>query len=43
MKISNSIFFTTCCEEALSHYAQCGLGRVTENRFGVQWMLDCAA
>ena len=28
--ISNYLFFTTTCEQALEFYAQCGLGQVTE-------------
>jgi uncharacterized glyoxalase superfamily protein PhnB len=30
MQLSNYLFFTTTCEEALAFYAQCGLGRVVE-------------
>ena len=30
MQLSNYLFFTTACEQALAFYAQCGLGRVTE-------------
>lgn len=28
--MSNYLFFTTTCEQALTFYAQCGLGRVVE-------------
>jgi PhnB protein len=30
MQLSNYLFFTTTCEQALEFYAQCGLGKVTE-------------
>jgi PhnB protein len=30
MQLSNYLFFTTTCEQALAFYAQCGLGKVTE-------------
>ncbi len=30
MQLSNYLFFTTTCEDALAFYAQCGLGRVAE-------------
>jgi PhnB protein len=30
MQLSNYLFFTTGCEEALAFYADCGLGRITE-------------
>jgi PhnB protein len=30
MRLSNYLFFTTACEEALAFYARCGLGKVTE-------------
>jgi PhnB protein len=30
VQLSNYLFFTTTCEEALAFYAQCGLGRVVE-------------
>ncbi|MEI7876227.1 MAG: VOC family protein [Alphaproteobacteria bacterium] len=30
MQLSNYLFFTTTCEEALDFYARCGLGRVVE-------------
>ncbi len=29
MKLSNYLFFTTRCEDALAFYSECGLGRVT--------------
>jgi len=35
MQLSNSLFFTTTCEQALDFYTQCGLGTVTETlRYG---------
>jgi len=35
MRLSNYLFFTTSCEQALAFYEACGLGRVTEmKRFG---------
>lgn len=50
MQLSNYLFFTTTCEQALEFYTQCGLGRVSDvyfgkltDRFGVQWMLNCSA
>jgi hypothetical protein len=30
MQLSNYLFFTTTCEDALAFYAECGLGRVAE-------------
>jgi PhnB protein len=30
MQLSNYLFFTTTCEQALEFYTQCGLGEVTE-------------
>jgi PhnB protein len=30
VQLSNYLFFTTMCEQALAFYAQCGLGRVVE-------------
>jgi PhnB protein len=30
MQLANYLFFTTCCEQALAFYTQCGLGQVTE-------------
>jgi PhnB protein len=30
MQLSNYLFFTTSCEEALAFYASCGLGRIVE-------------
>jgi PhnB protein len=30
MQLSNYLFFTTTCEQALAFYTQCGLGKVTE-------------
>ncbi|MBA5603747.1 glyoxalase/bleomycin resistance/extradiol dioxygenase family protein [Duganella sp. FT3S] len=39
MQLSNYLFFTTTCEQALTFYAQCGLGQITEVlRFGVDGM-----
>jgi len=32
MQLSNYLFFTTTCEEALAFYAHCGLGAVVEAR-----------
>ncbi len=33
--LSNYLFFTTTCEEALSFYTECGLGKITEvKRYG---------
>ena len=30
MQLSNYLFFTTTCEDALAFYAECGLGRVVD-------------
>ncbi len=30
MQLSNYLFFTTACEQALNFYTQCGLGQITE-------------
>ena len=30
IQLANYLFFTTCCEDALAFYAECGLGRVVE-------------
>ena len=30
MQLSNYLFFTTACEQALDFYTQCGLGKVVE-------------
>ena len=30
IQLSNYLFFTTACEDALAFYAECGLGRVVE-------------
>jgi PhnB protein len=39
MQLSNYLFFTTTCEQALAFYTQCGLGKITEVlRFGVDGM-----
>ena len=39
MQLSNYLFFTTTCDQALDFYAQCGLGRVVEVlRYGVDGM-----
>ena len=39
MQLSNYLFFTTHCEQALAFYAECGLGTVTEAlRYGVDGM-----
>jgi PhnB protein len=39
MLLSNYLFFTTTCEQALAFYVQCGLGRVTDVlRYGVAGM-----
>ncbi|MBJ7312899.1 VOC family protein [Rugamonas sp. CCM 8940] len=39
MHLSNYLFFTTTCEQALEFYTRCGLGQVTEVlRFGVGGM-----
>jgi PhnB protein len=35
LQLSNYLFFTTTCEEALSFYTRCGLGKITEiKRYG---------
>ncbi|WP_426305001.1 VOC family protein [Acidovorax facilis] len=39
MQLSNYLFFTTTCDEALDFYARCGLGHVVEVlRYGVDGM-----
>ena len=39
MQLSNYLFFTTTCEQALEFYMQCGLGKVTEvMRYGENGM-----
>lgn len=39
MQLSNYLFFTTACEEALAFYARCGLGQVAEiRRYGENGM-----
>jgi PhnB protein len=39
MQLSNYLFFTTTCEQALAFYTQCGLGHVVEElRYGVGGM-----
>ncbi|KAB8051139.1 VOC family protein [Janthinobacterium sp. FT14W] len=39
MQLSNYLFFTTSCEQALTFYAQCGLGKISDVlRFGVDGM-----
>ena len=39
MQLSNYLFFTTTCEEALAFYSQCGLGQVVEVlRYGTNGM-----
>lgn len=39
MQLSNYLFFTTTCEQALAFYTRCGLGKITEVlRFGVDGM-----
>ncbi|HSV50760.1 MAG TPA: VOC family protein [Burkholderiaceae bacterium] len=39
MQLSNYLFFTTTCDQALAFYTQCGLGRVVEVlRYGVDGM-----
>lgn len=39
MQLSNYLFFTTSCEQALAFYSQCGLGKITDMlRFGVDGM-----
>lgn len=36
MLLSNYLFFTDKCEQALAFYAECGLGRIVEiNRYGM--------
>ena len=37
MQLSNYLFFTTACEEALAFYTRCGLGKVTEMK---RWGAD---
>jgi PhnB protein len=39
MQLSNYLFFTTTCEEALAFYTRCGLGKVTAaTRYGTGGM-----
>ena len=39
MQLSNCLFFTDICDQALSFYEQCGLGRVVEIlRYGIEGM-----
>jgi PhnB protein len=39
LQLSNYLFFTTACEEALSFYTRCGLGEITEvKRYGMNGM-----
>jgi PhnB protein len=39
IQLSNYLFFTTCCEDALAFYAECGLGSVVEQlRYGANGM-----
>ena len=39
MQLSNYLFFTTTCDQALDFYARCGLGQVVEVlRYGVDGM-----
>jgi len=39
MQLSNYLFFTTTCDQALAFYTQCGLGRVVEVlRYGADGM-----
>ncbi|MCC7701209.1 glyoxalase/bleomycin resistance/extradiol dioxygenase family protein [Janthinobacterium sp. GW460P] len=39
MQLSNYLFFTTTCEQALAFYTQCGLGKISDVlRFGVDGM-----
>jgi PhnB protein len=39
MQLSNYLFFTTTCEQALAFYTKCGLGEITQVlRFGVDGM-----
>jgi PhnB protein len=33
MQLSNYLFFTTTCQQALEFYAECGLGQITEVMF----------
>ena len=44
MQLSNYLFFTTNCEEALAFYAECGLGRIVDMlRYGENGMLAASA
>jgi uncharacterized glyoxalase superfamily protein PhnB len=39
MHLSNYLFFTTTCEQALDFYTTCGLGKMTEVlRYGIDGM-----
>ena len=39
LQLSNYLFFTTTCEEALAFYTRCGLGQITEvKRYGANGM-----
>ncbi|WP_237717116.1 hypothetical protein [Cupriavidus basilensis] len=39
MQLSNYLFFTTTCDQALAFYTRCGLGRVVEVlRYGADGM-----
>ena len=39
MQLSNCLFFTTNCEQALAFYAECGLGRIVDMlRYGEHGM-----
>ena len=39
MQLSNYLFFTTNCEQALAFYAECGLGRIVDMlRYGENGM-----
>jgi len=39
MLLSNYLFFTTTCEQALAFHTQCGLGKVTQvMRYGIDGM-----
>jgi PhnB protein len=39
LQLSNYLFFTTTCEEALTFYTRCGLGEITEvKRYGANGM-----
>lgn len=39
MQLSNYLFFTTNCEQALNYYTECGLGKVTQElRYGTGGM-----